>query len=669
MPRKGRRLLALGALAVAMTIAMIGVLQPNDHIVAASPNSRTLQTGWNLIAWLAEPMSAQELFAHADLPGLVSAVKWAVNKEPSTVVTRPTTHLHANWNVRPGDTLWVLLAQETTLKPFWLGESFHSGTTHRLSIGVNAVTWLGENNLLLSDIAASLPAGAMGVGSFDARVQRYFLYSVHRLKQDQGTPTQRIAHGDVIIVYSMKSAPWSQPYWMQANIIFGTDVPKEEQAAFGNHLAELESTLTSRFGLPAVEFEFFLARTWNALYDAFEAQGLGPFPSEARSIGNHCASNTGLPPHWIIGLHCRSRPNPADYSLTLGLLRTMGVPLGRSDSFASAMRLGFASYVRRALLNPEQFQSEHHRAIANSKNDSRVVIGEDPLPRVRGDLEYLFATFVSQRYGEESFSRYFVGIAELGRSSSADARAAELAFEAGEDGVAKQFASWRLVVAPPVSGSEADRIQIVGAADAALEVEIRETVLAVEEWTRLKFGHVFDPPKPWLFTTESKYCGIGWHIAVDIGGPCVNQETAYAHEFFHHVQQDSNRGLRLPDWFVEGTARYVGTLFGEHIGVSSYTAHRVQWVSAAQRFEGKLSDKDLVEYLGPSYYLGALATEWLVASAGENSYYDLLKQHGDSESFSIAFKSTFELDLDEFYRQYGIWRASGFPREDAGLLQ
>ena len=481
--------------------------------------------------------------------------------------------------------------------------------------------------------------------------------------------SQLVAYGDVIILYAKTSDDWSQPYWMQANVVFGQDVPKEEQIAFSEHLSELEATLTNRFGLPAVEFDFYLARTWNALYDAAEAQGLGPFPAEQRSIGNHCAISGQLPPHWIIGLHCRSRPNPADYSFALGLLRTIEHPIVRSDSFASAMRRGFPAYVRRTLLDPEQAQAEHELAVAHSKNDTRIIIGKDPLPPTRGSLEYLLATFISQVYGERSFGKYFSALAESDDAGSATARAVELAFETSEDGVAELFAAWRLISAPPVSVTEADRIQIVGAADEALRAKISKTVLAVEEWTRLQFGHTFEPKKPWLITTESKHCGIGWHIAVDIGGHCVEEETAYAHEFFHHVQWDLRRGIRLPDWFVEGTARYVGTLFGEHIGVSAYVAHRAGWVSAAEHFDGKLSDEDLVERLGPSYYLGALATEWLVAGAGESAYYNLLKHHGDSESFSIAFESAFELDLNEFYRQYGIWRASGFPREMAGIQQ
>ncbi|MCY3733299.1 MAG: hypothetical protein OXG42_03365, partial [Chloroflexi bacterium] len=82
-----------------------------------------------------------------------------------------------------------------------------------------------------------------------------------------------------------------------------------------------------------------------------------------------------------------------------------------------------------------------------------------------------------------------------------------------------------------------------------------------------------------------------------------------------------------------------------------------------------LSDGDRVEHYGPSADMGALATEWLVALAGESSYYELLKQHGAITSFPIAFERTFELDLDEFYRTYEIWRESGFPPDLAGVRQ
>ena len=504
---------------------------------------------------------------------------------------------------------------------------------------------------------------------FEARTQKYSLYPVNRLGQGRGTAYPRVAYGDVIIVYNTAAENWVQLYGMQANIIFGVDVPEAEQDAFRKHLALVESALTNRFGLPALEFDFYLANTWNALYDAVEAQGLGPFPTETRNIGNHCAISHGLPPHWNIGIHCRSRPNPADSSFALGLLQAMGVPHLRSNSFAAALQLGFSGYTRRALLDPELAQFEHESAIAHSKNDPRIVIGKDPSPAALGHLEYLLATFVAGKYGEQSFGRYFAALAELDGDDAAANRAAELAFETSEARVAELFASWRLAVAPPVSISGADRIQIVGPVDAALSAKIRNIVLAVEEWIGMKFGHSFDPPEPWLITTASTHCGGGWGIAVDIGGACVEHERVYAHEFFHHVQRDVNQGLQLPDWFVEGTATYADALFGERIGVTSYAARRAGWVSAARRFDGKLSDQDLVEHYGPSYYLGALATEWLVASAGENSYYQLLKQHGDSESFARAFESTFQLDLGEFYRQYGIWRASGFPQEEAGLRQ
>ncbi|MCY3733895.1 MAG: hypothetical protein OXG42_06405, partial [Chloroflexi bacterium] len=295
-------------------------------------------------------MSAEELFQHAELSSVERMTKWGDDATIASVVSRHSEWMHSGWHVGPGDSLWLFLERETTLQPFWLGEDDHSGVTHALRAGVNSVYWSGQSDSVLSDVAASLPAGPIVIGAFDSSSQQFEWFSIRGTAEHRQRTTLNISYGDVIIVYSAHPAEWTQPYRMQANLIFGADVPYDDRQVFAAQLAELEQALTNRFGLPSVTFDFYLARTWDGLYDAFESQGLGPYSTEQRVTGNHCA-NPGGPPHWIIGAHCRSRPNPADSSFVQGHLRALGVPYG--NRLSSAMQLGFAAYVRRALLDSD----------------------------------------------------------------------------------------------------------------------------------------------------------------------------------------------------------------------------------------------------------------------------------------------------------------------------
>jgi hypothetical protein len=140
------------------------------------------------------------------------------------------------------------------------------------------------------------------------------------------------------------------------------------------------------------------------------------------------------------------------------------------------------------------------------------------------------------------------------------------------------------------------------------------------------------------------------------------------HEFFHPIQQkllgkgdqfpaDGSGG---PQWFLEGSAVFIGVQAANKLGQISYNKEsRPNLVSTvlsdpATR-NGKLADaKANLNRAGDvfPYNIGALGVEFLVANVGIQNLVDVFSQMGTGKSFAVAFEAATGIELVDFYAMF-----------------
>ena len=138
--------------------------------------------------------------------------------------------------------------------------------------------------------------------------------------------------------------------------------------------------------------------------------------------------------------------------------------------------------------------------------------------------------------------------------------------------------------------------------------------------------------------------------------------SVVAHEVFHtfqHFQSEKisqQQGLPSPVWMDEGSAEFFGFALAELTGVSSYYVSPWSW-----RFY--LPDPELglktfgarppFPYPPEEYWMGQMATEYIVASVGLDVLLDIYREYGSSGgNFEAAFETATGLPLAEFYERF-----------------
>ena len=146
-----------------------------------------------------------------------------------------------------------------------------------------------------------------------------------------------------------------------------------------------------------------------------------------------------------------------------------------------------------------------------------------------------------------------------------------------------------------------------------------------------------------------------------------------AHELFHSVQGKLGGGnwpSRVPSWFIEGGANFIGISFSDLAGISTYSDGRYEEVflrDYQNKPHNPLSNYTYdnflpnVNYLNP-YGIGAVATEYIVASVGLLKYLDIYRNLGRGQTFSVSFEMASGISLEDFYTKFEIIRDQvGFP--------
>jgi hypothetical protein len=140
------------------------------------------------------------------------------------------------------------------------------------------------------------------------------------------------------------------------------------------------------------------------------------------------------------------------------------------------------------------------------------------------------------------------------------------------------------------------------------------------------------------------------------------------HEFFHPIQQQLLKGGSKfpadgsggPQWFLEGSAVFIGVQTSGKLGLISYENEGRPYLtknvlSDPATRNGKLEDaKANLNRAGDifPYNIGALGVEFLVANVGIQNMVDIFSQMGQGKSFSVAFEAATGVELVDFYAMF-----------------
>ena len=186
-----------------------------------------------------------------------------------------------------------------------------------------------------------------------------------------------------------------------------------------------------------------------------------------------------------------------------------------------------------------------------------------------------------------------------------------------------------------------------------------------------------------------------WAGEINIGSQIYNApqpDFPIAHEYFHvlqfHWAQFTANHFETPNWLSEGTAEYAEDVYeGQRLGWTG-DGIRAQWwqYATALWLESVPLDHWVFDHGGRGdgrvhvgYYVGALATDWLVrraaalstggrfeplespelvARADHDAHMEFFRRLPESVSWEEAFAAAFGIAVDDFYEAFGEYRTA-----------
>jgi hypothetical protein len=148
------------------------------------------------------------------------------------------------------------------------------------------------------------------------------------------------------------------------------------------------------------------------------------------------------------------------------------------------------------------------------------------------------------------------------------------------------------------------------------------------------------------------------------------------HEFFHAIQEILSApnvagptGDKVPNWFWEGPAMFVGLQTAGALGISDYTTlgrpsmtNRYKNGNAVNR-TSNLSEIKANDGVIDPYAIGFAGTEFLVSQVGVEKMVNVYVALGQRKTFEVAFKEGTGIELADFYSMFEEIRATmDFPK-------
>ena len=125
-----------------------------------------------------------------------------------------------------------------------------------------------------------------------------------------------------------------------------------------------------------------------------------------------------------------------------------------------------------------------------------------------------------------------------------------------------------------------------------------------------------------------------------------------------------------PVWLIEGGAEFLADSAAEYLSIQEY-----QWTTPTDRSGGRIgldvsSDLRVFETwaspsLGPvDYYVGQVASEYLVASVGFDAYMDIFRRMEANEGdFDQSFEEAIGISLEDFYAKFEVMHLNLYDKK------
>ena len=135
----------------------------------------------------------------------------------------------------------------------------------------------------------------------------------------------------------------------------------------------------------------------------------------------------------------------------------------------------------------------------------------------------------------------------------------------------------------------------------------------------------------------------------------VPHEMFHTFQAFHREKFQIESGQDEPRWMSEGSAEFFGFAMSQLAGVSSYYVSVWDWTYylpnpelGLQEFEDPIT----FPYPAEEYWMGQMATEYLVASLGFEVLLDIYREYGSTGDFEASFEAATGLALMDFYQRF-----------------
>jgi len=142
----------------------------------------------------------------------------------------------------------------------------------------------------------------------------------------------------------------------------------------------------------------------------------------------------------------------------------------------------------------------------------------------------------------------------------------------------------------------------------------------------------------------------GWWTSV------VPHELFHTFQAFHREKSQKEGGLDEPIWMSEGSATFFGFAIAELAGVSSYYVSVWDWPYYLPNPELGLKEFETrvpFPYPAEEYWMGQMATEYIVASLGFKALLNIYREYGSNGgNFEAAFETGTGLTLSDFYQRF-----------------
>ena len=698
--------LVLVALAIHPITPLASAAAPPDHPERVTTE---LRRGWNLIGWLGPPTTARYMLRTIPNANRVCTLSSDGSDESVVACVATDGAQHDDVRIQSGAGIWIHMPRGAPAITSYSHVAAFRRPDVRLSEGINLTVWAGPDSIPLLEAVHAID-GLSAIYRWNAAEQRW---SGTLIGADErptlGAQSSHVDRGDALVLVMQSDSRWAQPIQSGTEVVFAGNVPPEYRDAATRIVAELDVLVNREFGLPALPFRFFIAGDWTSL--------LTILPNDvAKAHRQPVAASGGYPS--LISL----RVLPDEPALALSrfehLVARYWVP-GYLGALTTGRRpaphwlhRGIEDYVYTYITDMRDGSTRQTIKLTDSITnvqtiDSTLATISGPIhdrpdrtPRNEIDLGYLAVTYLADRTRPASLLNY---LALLGMSTGLDDWHDPFyqSFGVTVDRFFDDFASYRARVAPParLAGSDGGPIIVIASTDPPVDLDdVADIIESVEGYFHRAYGFEKRQAR-WIINSPNLRCAYASKDRIVIGPGCIDASFVYAHEYFHILQVTllGSVGLSIipsadlfrevgggtpgaqppahvtpgmsvgdaPAWLIEGSAEFAAALFASsRYEEARYEEERARWISVATDYFAQSDGRDALINNYIHYAVGALASEWLAAHAGEQSLVDFWRTRARHDSFRPAFSATFGLSTDEFYDEFGAWMRASFPRLD-----